>query len=70
MVRSCYKTTCKHTSEKGTSICQRKLTKGRPLTTWLSMMTKQLSNDCKLTWDGACVKAQYRDIWKEYVKQS
>ena len=34
------------------------------------MMTKQLSNDCKLTWEEACDKAQNRDIWKEYVKQS
>ena len=28
-----------------------KRTKGRPLTTWISMMTKQLSSDCKLTWE-------------------
>ena len=30
----------------------------------LLMMTQQLSNDCKLTWEEAFVKAQYRDIWK------
>ena len=28
-------------------------------------MTKQLSNDCKLTWEEACDKAQNRDTLKE-----
>ena len=42
--------------------------KGRPITTWISMMANQLANDHQLTWKEACIKASNRDDWKEITK--
>ena len=41
---------------------------GRPITTWISMMTNQLTNDHQLTWEEACIKAENRNDWKEIMK--
>ena len=42
--------------------------RGRPPTTWLSMMKKQLIDDHKLTWLEACDIAKDRIMWNKYSK--
>ena len=41
--------------------------KGRPIITWISMMTNQLANNHQLTWEEACIKASNRDDWNKIV---
>ena len=37
--------------------------RGKPKSTWISMMIKQLANEHSLTWENACAVAQDRNAW-------
>ena len=41
--------------------------RGRPVSTWLSVLKKQLEEEHGLSWEEACMKARDRDVWKNYV---
>ena len=41
--------------------------RGRPSTTWISMMTRQLKDDLNLTWEEAYIKAINRVEWKTLI---
>ena len=41
--------------------------RGRPSTTWISMMTRQLKDDFNLTWEEAYIKAINRVEWRTLI---
>ena len=41
--------------------------RGRPVSTWLALLKKQLFNDHGLVWNEACQLANDRDAWKRYT---
>lgn len=45
-----------------------KLPQGRPKTTWLQNMKKQLKEELNMSWQEACNTAKDRDIWRLLVK--
>ena len=48
---------------------QYKRCRGRPITKWVQMVTKQLENEVGITWDQASEIATDRVVWKEQLKQ-
>ena len=48
---------------------QYKRCRGRPITTWVQMVTKQLENELKITWDQASEMATDRNTWQKQLKR-
>ena len=42
--------------------------RGRPITTWVQMVTKQLENKLKITWDQASEMATDRNTWQKTIE--
>ena len=41
--------------------------KGRPQTTWINMMTKQIKDELNLTWEEISIKAMNREEWRTLI---